>query len=67
VRFLQSTPEKGAETSVYVASAEELEGVTGKSFAKRQESTSAEVSYDTEVRRRLWDATVELLGLTSTI
>ena len=67
VRFLQTTPEKGAETSVYAASAEELEGVTGKSFAKSRESTSAEVSYDPEVRRRLWDATVELLGLTSTI
>jgi NAD(P)-dependent dehydrogenase (short-subunit alcohol dehydrogenase family) len=67
VRFLQSTPEKGAETSVYAASAEELEGVTGKSFAKSTEAKSAEISYDPEVRRRLWDATVELLGLTSTI
>jgi len=67
VRFLQTTPEKGAEASVYAASAGELEGVTGKSFAKSKESTSAEVSYDPEVRRRLWDATVELLGLTSTI
>ena len=67
VRFIQTTPEKGAETSVYVASAEELEGVTGKSFAKSRETTSAEASYDPEVQRRLWEATVELLGLTSTI
>ena len=67
VRFIQSTPEKGAETSVYAASAEELEGVTGKSFAKSEETTSAEVSYDPDVQRRLWEATVELLGLTSTI
>lgn len=67
VRFLQTTPEKGAETSVYAASAEELEGVTGKSFAKSKETTSAEISYNVEIQRGLWEATVELLGLTSMI
>jgi NAD(P)-dependent dehydrogenase (short-subunit alcohol dehydrogenase family) len=63
VRFLQTTPRRGAETSVYVASAEELEGVTGKCFAKNQEVTTAEMTYDREVQNRLWDDTMTLLAL----
>jgi len=62
-RPMQINAKKGAETSVYLASAPELESVTGKCFAKLQETITSQLSYDQQVQGRLWDATVELLGL----
>jgi NAD(P)-dependent dehydrogenase (short-subunit alcohol dehydrogenase family) len=56
------TPEKGAETGVYLASSPEVEGVTGKYFAKRkQEEPSAEAS-DMDAAARLWDISEKLTG-----
>lgn len=40
MRFIQVSPEKGAETSVYMASSNEVEGVTGKCYAKLKETTT---------------------------
>ncbi|MFW9869007.1 MAG: SDR family NAD(P)-dependent oxidoreductase, partial [Candidatus Thorarchaeota archaeon] len=59
----QLSPKEGAETSVYVASSPEIEGVTGKCFRKCEVTTTSEISYDTEKQKQLWDATVDLLGL----
>ncbi len=57
------SPEKGAETPVYVASSQEVEGVTGKFFAKKEEKRSSEESYDVNEARRLWDVSTKLVGL----
>ncbi|MHA2235058.1 MAG: SDR family NAD(P)-dependent oxidoreductase, partial [Candidatus Thorarchaeota archaeon] len=59
----QLTPKEGAETSVYVASSSEIEGITGKCFDKKQEKETSELSYDVEKQKQLWDVTVKLLGL----
>jgi len=56
-------PDKGAETSVYLASSPEVEGVTGKYFANKQEKRSIAESYDEGVQRRLWDVSAALTGL----
>ena len=58
--FLLS-PEQGAETSIYLASSPEVEGVTGKYFVKKQPVQSNEVSYDTEVAQRLWQVSEAML------
>ncbi len=59
------SPEKGAETSIYLATSPEVAGVTGKYFVKCKEAPSSPVSYDAEKARRLWDLSVELTGLKS--
>ncbi|MBY8998256.1 MAG: SDR family oxidoreductase [Candidatus Thorarchaeota archaeon] len=59
----QLSPKEGAETSVYVASSPDVEGVTGKCFEKKAETESSEISYDVELQKQLWDATINLLGL----
>lgn len=64
MRPVQISAKKGAETSAYLASAPELEGVTGKCFYKLEEAEAALISYDQETQRRLWDTTLESLGLT---
>ncbi len=58
-----SSPEKGAETSIYLASSPEVEGVSGKYFAKKAEARSSERSYDEETGRRLWQVSAELTKL----
>jgi len=63
MRFIQVSPDKGAETSVYMASSNEVEGVTGKCYAKLKETTTAKISYDTETQKRLWNTTFKLLDI----
>ncbi|TSA37194.1 MAG: SDR family oxidoreductase [Porphyromonadaceae bacterium] len=48
-------PANGAETSVYLAASPEVEGVTGKYFAKRKEKASSKTSYDLVVAEKLWN------------
>jgi NAD(P)-dependent dehydrogenase (short-subunit alcohol dehydrogenase family) len=65
VRPMQLSPKKGAETSVYLASSDKVRGVTGKCFAKKQEVTTATVSYDQTLQEKLWNKSLELLGMTT--
>ncbi|MFW9944991.1 MAG: SDR family oxidoreductase [Candidatus Sifarchaeia archaeon] len=60
-----SSPEKGAETSIYLASSAEVEGVTGRYFEKMKEKESSEESYDVKVAQQLWDVSLKLTGLDS--
>lgn len=53
---------RGARTSLYLASAPELESVSGKYFVNSAAVRSSDRSYDTELARRLWDESVRLTG-----
>ncbi|MHA1936246.1 MAG: SDR family oxidoreductase [Candidatus Thorarchaeota archaeon] len=64
VRPMQISAEEGALTSLYVATSPEVEGVSGKNFAKSKEAASSDLSYDRDLQKQLWDATVDMLGLT---
>ena len=61
-RFFKS-PEKGAETSIYLASSPEVEGITGKYFIKKKEQKSSEDSYDTDLGKKLWDISMKIVGI----
>lgn len=67
VRLFFATPEKGAETSVYLASSPEVEGITGKYFIKKRMVTSSPESYNPDIARRLWEVSEELTGLTGMV
>ena len=54
------TPERGAATSIYLASSPEVEGISGQYFSDRRPIRSNKQSYDPEVARRLWLASEEL-------
>lgn len=56
------TAEKGARTSIYLASSPEVEGVTGKYFADSREKRSNTASHDVDAARRLWDVSEELVA-----
>jgi len=59
-RAFYVSEEKGARTSVYLASSPEVEGVTGKYFSLCREAQSSAESHDTGVARRLWDVSEEM-------
>jgi retinol dehydrogenase 14 len=63
VRPFMKTPERGAETSIYLASSPEVEGVSGRYFANSKPKTSSRASYDTAAARRLWEVSTALVGL----
>jgi retinol dehydrogenase 14 len=60
---LMKSPEKGAQTSIYLASSPEVEGVSGGYFVKKAEARSSDVSYDESLARRLWEVSAELTNL----
>src|SRR5215207_2677738 len=57
------SPEKGAETSIYLASSPEVEGLSGRYFVKKAEARSSDVSYDERIARRLWEVSADLTNL----
>ncbi|MCJ7732613.1 SDR family oxidoreductase [Candidatus Bathyarchaeota archaeon] len=63
VRPMQITAEQGAETSIWAASNPELETVTGKTFAKKAETETAEITHSKEFQDKLWDKTTKLLAI----
>jgi NAD(P)-dependent dehydrogenase (short-subunit alcohol dehydrogenase family) len=56
------SPAKGAETSIYLATSPEVEGVTGKYFDNKREKKSSEASYDVGMQKRLWETSKMLIG-----
>jgi NAD(P)-dependent dehydrogenase (short-subunit alcohol dehydrogenase family) len=62
--FLKS-PERGAATSLYLASSPDVEGVSGRYFANSKPKTSSKASQDTTAAARLWDVSAALVGLPS--
>jgi retinol dehydrogenase 12 len=62
-RLLFTSPTKGAETSIYLASASEVEGLSGKYFAKKRQARSSPESYDVTSAQRLWQISEQLTQL----
>jgi retinol dehydrogenase 14 len=66
VRPFLKTPEQGAATSIHLASAPDLEQVTGRYFANSKPKRSSKASYDETAAEQLWQASAELVNLTAT-
>ncbi|NVM37066.1 MAG: SDR family oxidoreductase [Candidatus Lokiarchaeota archaeon] len=61
-KFFKS-PEEGAQTSKYLASSPEVEGITGKYFVNKQPKQSSEESYSLEYAEKLWKFCKEMTKL----
>ena len=60
---LMRSPEKGAQTPVYLASSPKVQNVTGRYFVNRRPVKSSASTYDESAARRLWDISAELTKL----
>jgi retinol dehydrogenase-12 len=56
------SPEKGARTSVYLASSPEAEGMTGGYYYKCRPAQPSSAARDDHAARRLWDVSEKLVG-----
>ena len=54
------SPEKGAETMVFLASAKEVAGTTGQYFYQCHSKTSSIEAQDEDAAKRLWEESVKL-------
>lgn len=60
---LALTPAQGAQTTLYLATSPEVEGVSGQYFSKSKAVRTSKASYDRQVADRLWQVSEELTGL----
>jgi len=63
MRLVGATPEKGARTSVQLASAPELERTSGRYFVSGREKPPHAAAQDVALAGRLWDESAKLVGL----
>lgn len=61
------SPEKGAQTSLYLASSPEVETITGKYFVKNTPRRSSALSYNEPLQRQLWEESAKLVKLPAKI
>jgi len=60
---IAQTPLEGAQTSIYLATSPEVEGVTGKYYADKRQVRSSLISYDLDAAQQLWMISSQLVGL----
>ena len=63
VPLIARSPEKGAATSIYLASSPEVQSITGKYFVDCKVTQPAPQAADRTVARRLWDVSAEMVHL----
>ncbi len=63
IRRIGQTPVVGAQTSIYLATSPEVQGITSKYFADCSEIASSTATYDQETARCLWEQSASLVGL----
>jgi retinol dehydrogenase 14 len=63
MRPFMASPNRGADTPVYLASSPEAEGLTGQYFAKQTPKRSNPTSYDKATTARLWRVSADLVGI----
>ena len=57
------TPEKGAKTSIYLATSPAVSSISGKYFVNNAVKQPADKALDDAVARRLWEVSEQLVGL----
>jgi NAD(P)-dependent dehydrogenase (short-subunit alcohol dehydrogenase family) len=63
VKLFFLTPEKGAATTIYLATSQEIANVTGEYFFKKKIAKISKLAQNKEVAKRLWDVSVNLTGI----
>jgi len=61
-RLAAISPDEGARTGIYLASAPEVSDVSGGYFVKARRTASSSASYDEDAARALWDLSVRMTG-----
>ncbi|KAG8262780.1 hypothetical protein J6590_047303 [Homalodisca vitripennis] len=57
--------EQGAQTTIYLAVSEEVQGVSGKYFVDCKEASPAKKTLDVGLAKKFWEASVDVVQLKS--
>jgi NAD(P)-dependent dehydrogenase (short-subunit alcohol dehydrogenase family) len=63
LNLFSGSPEKGSRTSVYLATSDEVSGVSGRFFASCKEEKMPSQAGDEQTQKRLWVLSSDLVGL----
>jgi NAD(P)-dependent dehydrogenase (short-subunit alcohol dehydrogenase family) len=63
IPLIARSPEKGAVTSIYLASSPEVQSITGKYFVDCKVTQPAPQATDSAVARQLWDVSADMVHL----
>jgi len=55
IKIVLTSPEKGAKTSIYLASSSEVENHSGNYFINEEPAFSSDYSYDEDLQEQLWE------------
>jgi len=61
--IIGSSPDKGAKTSVYLATSPDVADITGKYWSRKRQAKPSKKATDLITRQRLWNISKELTGL----
>ena len=67
VPLIARSPEKGAATSIYLASSPEVQSITGKYFVDCKVTQPAPQATDMAVAKKLWDVSAEMVHLADAV
>ncbi len=67
IPLIARSPEKGAKTSIYLASSPEVKSTTGKYFVDCKVTQPAPQAVDRAVAKKLWDASAEMVHLADAV
>ena len=54
---------QGSKTSVYLATSDEVGGISGKYFSNQREISSSKISYDQSTQDRIWEISEKMTGV----
>ena len=63
IQRIAQTPLEGAQTSIYLATSPDVEGISGKYYANQHAISSDPITYDRTNAQRLWQMSLELMGM----
>jgi NAD(P)-dependent dehydrogenase (short-subunit alcohol dehydrogenase family) len=63
VPLIARSPEKGAQTSIYLASSPDVQNITGKYFVDSKIATAAPQATDAAVASKLWEVSAAMVNL----
>lgn len=67
VPLMARSPEKGAATSIYLASSPEVHGLTGKYFVDCKVTQPASQAMDSGVAKKLWNVSADMVHLADAV
>lgn len=63
IKLFLISAEEGAQTTIYLASSNEVKGITGKYFAKKKIKVASKKCSDIKLQKKLWQLSERLNGI----